>query len=537
LVRTLRHAVALLAFTTLCAHAQTAIQPATQTITLRTPGSTQPLTASNLTLTIAGQPQTILKLEPHTANSPAPQPFTLPPGTFADATPLPEDATLNIVLLDALNTPLKSPAYLRSQLQQLTTHAGPSAPLAIFGLADHIILLQGFSSPRPLKDAVEHKLIPRASASPANDAASPSEALLAANLQQFLVQAASVDAQFHPQRTLDALNLLAHYLVGLPGHKNLFWLSASFPEGLFPNTTTPGAPSTLDAAQLYETHALLSAANVSIFPIDTHTLLPRSKSPHPAPSQATMNQIAESTGGQPFFDIADLAATVTSAMQAGSSYSTLTFTPTNPSAPNTSQPVSITASDPGFKLAYPHAIYAQPSKPAESYTAAVMARGAPTPSDVLFKVRVLPTGAPPEPAVAPGNTQNPDYRVLGPFQRYAVDFVAPGNQFSVMPPPAETPTGKYTARIEFFAYVYDINGRLLNTEGKAVALNLTSAESQKLQTTPLSLHLEVSVPTRQESYLRIAIRDTTANRFGVIELPASSVSTLPPAPVPSGPSR
>lgn len=524
MVRSLYKSLALLALVPLCAHAQTA--PATpRTITVR---AAQPLKADDLHLSLANQPQTILKLEPQPATAASPRPFDLPPGTLTDVAPVAPNATLNILLIDALNTPSKSPAYLRTQLQQLTAHDNPATPLAIFGLADHVILLQGFTSPQPLKDAVEHKLIPRAATDRANDGASPSEALLAANLQQFIAQAASVDAQLRPQKTLDALNILAHYLAGLPGRKNLLWLSASFPEGLLAD---PAKPSTLNADELYETRALLADAHVAVFPIDARGLLPASatKDISDSTQNAIMTQLAEATSGEPFFDTTDLPATVAAAIRAGSTAYTLTFTPTNPPEAKAAQPIQITTTNAGEKLAYPRFLYAAPGKPSDAYLQAAITRGAPALSDIFFKVRVLPASTPPEPKVAPTNTENPSYKVPGPWQRYAIDYIALGNQFTQLP----QPDGRRAIKVQFFAYVYDMNGRLLNSEGKGIAVNLSPDQAQKFTTAPISMHLEVSVPLRQESFLRIAINDANSNRVGVVELPASSVAQLPPAPTPN----
>src|ERR1700744_72095 len=130
--------------------------------------------------------------------------------------------------MDALNTPLKDQRFVRSQLQQDVIHADPKAHIAIFGLTNRLIFLQGFSSdPEALKDAVEHKLIPRASvlledpAGRGSDTQSlsditndmgPAMAQLSANLEQFAAEQQSFPLQLRQQYTLDAFNDLAHYL-------------------------------------------------------------------------------------------------------------------------------------------------------------------------------------------------------------------------------------------------------------------------------------------------------------------------------------
>jgi hypothetical protein len=69
--------------------------------------------------------------------------------------------------------------------------------------------------------------------------------------------------------TLDALRAIARLVKGVPGQKNLLWLSAGFPLRL-DGPGAPGAESFHDDASL--TTRELSAANVTIYPIDARGL-------------------------------------------------------------------------------------------------------------------------------------------------------------------------------------------------------------------------------------------------------------------------
>ena len=40
----------------------------------------------------------------------------MPPGVFTDFTPVAPDSTLNILLIDSLNTPMKDQSFVRQQL-------------------------------------------------------------------------------------------------------------------------------------------------------------------------------------------------------------------------------------------------------------------------------------------------------------------------------------------------------------------------------------------------------------------------------------
>src|SRR5215475_2411745 len=82
----------------------------------------------------------------------------LPPGVFTNFSPVPPKGTLNVLLLDTLNTPLKDQAYVRNQIKQYLKNAPSGTRIAIFGLATHLYLLQGFTSdPEVLRAAVDRK--------------------------------------------------------------------------------------------------------------------------------------------------------------------------------------------------------------------------------------------------------------------------------------------------------------------------------------------------------------------------------------------
>src|ERR1700744_1475309 len=77
------------------------------------------LTRDNFVLTEQKKPQAVRNFEEHSAASdkkPGPPVPPMPPGVFTDYTPVAPDSTLNILLLDALNTPMKDQMFVRQQL-------------------------------------------------------------------------------------------------------------------------------------------------------------------------------------------------------------------------------------------------------------------------------------------------------------------------------------------------------------------------------------------------------------------------------------
>jgi VWFA-related protein len=552
------------------------------------------LKSQNFRVTEGGVAQTIAHMEEHSSQvSPltAPSFPSLPPGTFTNYTPIAAGETLNILLIDALNTPLKDRSFIRSQLVQYARHADPNTRIAVFGLANRLILLQGFTSgPSALRDVVERKLIARVpstadqpvadqqlgsnpSTAPSSLASptvkgSPPAVIVAANLRAFEEELGAMETAFRVQYTLDAFNTLAHYLGVFPGRKNLIWFSGSFPFNIVPNPSLqhPFNVADTDADELRETVKLLTRAQVAVYPVDARSLIAASATKttpgshahslsidqskvnqSPTAEHAMMEAIAASTGGRAFYNPESLADAVNSAVAAGSNYYTLTYSPTNPDDDGSYRPIHVdpigVAAEQHLQFSYRRGNYSgdatshpakesknSPATAAEqgraaAYVHAAMSRGAPAPEDLLFRVRVLPASATTETALAPNNQLAPVLPSKGPFRRFDLDFLSLPGELTF----AQQPDGRRVAKVEFLAYVFDTEGNLLATAGQGLTLEPKTNDESKLARSLIRYHLEVSVPDRAETFLRIGMRDVTTNRFGVIEIPTSAVTFLPPA--------
>src|ERR1039457_3439641 len=82
--------------------------------------------------------------------------------------------------------------------------------------------------------------------------------------------------------TAEALQEIARFLMGLPGRKNLIWLSGSFPEGIIPNAGVNGQDSQtgreeFEASRNYSSDIvaatdLLNASHIAVYPVDVRGL-------------------------------------------------------------------------------------------------------------------------------------------------------------------------------------------------------------------------------------------------------------------------
>ena len=572
------------------------------------------LKSSDFHVEEAKKPQLIKAFEERSAATPslikAEPKLTLPAGTFTDYLPVTPDSTLNVLLLDTLNTPMNAQSYVRDQLKQYVKHANPATRIAIFGLTTRLVLLQGFTSdPDILKAVVERRLLPRASALLDNPSGSNADAnvlsdnmanagasaSVVASMQQFEAQNSSFQTQLRTRYTLEAFQQLGRYLSAFPGRKNLIWFSGSFPLAIFgsPNLIDPFAVQADFSGQLRDTTNLLDRARVAVYPIDARGL---ETAPMYDPARAgsnyimspgkmgdelnafgqanmqehmTMNQIADDTGGHAFYNTNGLADAVAKSIEAGANYYTLAYSPANRDSKGEYRNIRVQLNGDlaarGLRLSYRRGYYAADPKsrkgsstliaaaaakaatpdstatPDEAATAdkaapitttssnayakVAMQRGAPAPSEILFKVRILPDSTATEDTVAPHNVVNPSTR--GPFRRYNVDFGAVASDLMLTPQPNGTRSGA----VEFVAYVYDADGKLLNIEGRTVTMNLTPETYARLTRSGLGFHLQVSAPAKSDSFIRLAVHDVSSGHMGVVEVATSVISHLPPSPL------
>ena len=544
-------------------------------------------------------PQTISHFEEHIYPNPKAPPVEhlppMPPGVFTNYSPEPPGDAINIILLDTLNTPMTDQAYVRAQLKQYLNTAKPGIRTAIFGLTSHLILLQGFTSnPEILKSIIDKKNL---SASPlledavgtgavesASDQLSdilgndPTAAQVIANMQQLEADTQAFQLQLRVLYTLDAMNLLARYLSGLPGRKNLIWFSGSFPLNVFPDTDLQ-QPFSIVANyedQLRETSRLLTAAQVAVYPVDARGLFSNpsmsaansgSKFVRGGPSaiikdqtkffqqttaeSATMSELAEQTGGRAFMNTNGLSQAVASAVSGGTNFYTLTYSPSDPAQDGKFRKIQIKLQQQGYNLAYRRGYYAidpnatvsakaktpalppgtPPAKgapappPPPDPMRIAMTRGGPDPTQIIFKARILPASTTPEDKLAPDSVANPNSKLShGPYRRYQIDIAADSRPILF----TKTSDGLYHCRLELRVYVYDQDGSLIIDSMSASQSDITSDLLKQILAGGFPLHEQISVPVKGTYFLRIGLRDLTGDRIGAIEVPVANFSNLPP---------
>jgi VWFA-related protein len=539
---------------------------------------------SELVLKEDGAVQTVAGFEEHsgvgTAVQLAPMP-KLEKGSFTNYQPAPVSGAVNILLLDALNTPMKDQSYVRDQMLKYLKTPRPGARMAIFALTTRLRMLQGLTTdPEMLRAALDGKKgLPKGSPlmdnavsgdQPGQDtamsqleeqmSANPALAGALANLQQFDAEVQSTQTMQRAKMTLDALNAVARYLSSMPGRKNLIWFSGSFPVNILPDSdlTDPFATMASVEEEYRDTVNLLSRSQVSVYPVDARGLMvaplfnaensgskyarnPQSMgkdlekfSQQQVAEHATMEQMANDTGGRAFFNTNGLKEAVEKAVDAGSNYYTLAYTPTNREWKGEYRKIEVSLERAGYKLAYRRGYFADetderakkgvasatvPVVPLDSMHAAML-WGGPQPTEILFSATVRPTTGETEADTAKGTQA--EAGVNGPFRRFTVFYQVSPRNITATP----MPDGTRHVEARFITMTYDDQGMQLTSAGTGFRADLSAANYKLMMQGGLQYRQEISVPLKASQFLRIGVQDIPSKRVGAVEFPIEAVAKL-----------
>jgi VWFA-related protein len=555
------------------------------------------LKAGDFTLSEDRTAQHIRDFQEHAEAPPSAAPVPAPklaPGLFTNYISTPSDGPSNILLLDMLNTPLKDQAYARAQIQDFLNHAPAGTQIAIFGLSDKLTILQGFTTdPAILKAALAKKgatkassLLDDATGGGGGDGAganavsdmlgglggSPEVLEALANAQQFESEGQTFRLQLRQQITLDAMNELARYLANIPGRKNLIWFSGSFPVDILPDPSINNGFASMGNAEeeFRETTSLMTRARVALYPVDargltnsgTFSVTSQSSatkySRNPAAvgtdeakfeqqieaDNSTMLQAAEDTGGRAFINSNALSDAVSKAINNGSNYYTLTFSPANMKWDGRYRKLEVAVDNKTYQLSYRRGYYADdPNAPgkhqgspapaaddpaSKSVITRTMVRGAPVPTQIQFTVRVRAATGAAEPTAVNGNELvSTNVEATPPFTRYAVDFAIDPRDFVFA-----QADGNFHDTIQFITFLYDQDGNLVNRSGATLHADFKPAVYADFLKHPFSYNQDISVPRKGNFFLRIAVHDGNGDRAGAVEIPVDAVKGLPPLAAP-----
>jgi VWFA-related protein len=531
-----------------------------------------------------GKPQIISTFEEHHGAPPTQIKLPpLPPHVYTNFPVTQTADSVNVLLLDALNTPSRDQSFVHAQMLKYLKTIPPGTRVAVFTLASRLRMLQGVTTDSSELLAV----LNNAKAGPQQSALLPSDAEADADqrmidfmeenssgpttapatlataavdpinaMKQFLADSAVVQTEQRIGITLLALQQLARYLAGVPGRKNVIWFSGSFPAGILPDSDLVDPFTASDSFQddIRKTTDLLTAGQVALYPIAAEGLAPDAvyeangteigekrgqfaqrdemrKMQTGAVSRDSnhnvMDQLAKDTGGQAYYNTNGLNDALGRVVNNGTRYYSLAYTPSNSKMDGKYRRIQVKLVNGKDTLAYRRGYYADDlatalasgEKPDTDPLLMLMGRNLPDYSQILYKIKVLPANPQPAPD-APRIGSNPDLK--GPFTRYGVDFAIAPQDLKLEP----TPDGARHGNIEIVLLAYDREGKPLNFVVTKGDVNLDAQLYASVQKVGLQIHKEIDVP-KEYVYLRTGIYDLKSSTAGTLGVPLTDAIASP----------
>ena len=529
------------------------------------------LEAKDFTLTEEGKQQTIRTFSFQQPSQGPGQPAALVPVTLSAnrITNMPRfktNSTLNVLLIDGINVSNTNQKYAREEMLKFLARLPAGQPLAVYTMGSKLRMLQDFTiDPALLKEAVkkakDNALGARAESTNAADLPPGLvEQMPDAMVQQVLRfgQEQAINQMDERVRlTLEQLGALARNLAGYPGRKNLIWLSEAFPNYIVPENTDIGFKATTIAtalqsvihnyqAQIDHTSDLLSNAQVAVYPVDAGTLVNRDaysslsntdsngnylgRSARGATRQqmgsaqaneisrasessisahATMNSVADQTGGKAFYNTNNLDKAVRESMNDGSTYYTLGYYPENKNWDGRFRKIAVKIDRPGVKLHYRQGFFAvEPTDPAKQ-DPRIQAIDIGSALDINNPIA---TALPFQAVVIPASPQNGNKVQIN----FGIDPHAMGFQLK--------DDGLQHASVDCGVRAYTKSGEALRTQGNAFDAALVPEQYQNVMRMIFPCNQTLELPPG-EYLLRLAVRDKTNGLIGT----ANGSTTVPAA--------
>jgi VWFA-related protein len=498
------------------------------------------------------------------------QPHAKAPGVVTVAAPRPPEnvysnvarfnasSSLNILLLDALNTNLPHQAYVRDQMIRYLEKMPEGQPVAVYTLSTKLTLLQDFTDDPAVLKKVVREIKNKVSPLQDNPAGGPETELLPAGLadsgmvpaqmlssmQSFEQERIAFQTDLRIDYTINALTSIARSLSGYPGRKNLIWISEAFPLSIDPNMELTGdtfAGTRNYGPQIAAAADSLIDAQIAVYPIDARGLVPPSmfdaansgrdsfgrsmsrpgrmataisnESAQLQNVHGAMQEMADRTGGRAFYNTNGIDAAIRKSIEDGSTYYTLAYYPGNKNWNGKFRKIQVKVNRSGVKLRHRLGYYAvdptlfadKNHKQQDSAFALALSPDSPIATGLPFNALVLP----------PVEGTPKTVRVNFGVDPHAISF-------------EQLPDGLQHATLECTIQAFSAKGKLVRGELTTVKAALKADTFSKV--------MEDTFPCQQaidlepgNYYLRLGVRDVRTGLIGTTNAKVAVASAATPA--------
>jgi len=479
----------------------------------------------------------------------------LPPGVYSNK---PEyrstGGPITVMLLDAMNTPFTNQGYARRQMLAFVQQQfKPTDRMAVFALTGQLVVLQDLTSDPQALFAALQKYKPQAqtfavsgqaetsgSASPTvggvvtsldastapltdNSASASakgggaSDSFFAAQQALEAFEGAQV-AYVKDQRavaTLNALGSIARILGGLPGRKNLIWITGELPFSFIPEDRvmtdaelSEDLPSletrrvgehaagnyaatfrASHAEEIREIAGRLASAQVAVYPVDARGLSISTE----IDSQETMREMARETGGRAYVNQNEIRVGVERAFADETAAYTIGYYPENKKYDNKYRSIKVKVKKDGVEVQNRRGYYAIDPTQVKGYNPqqeVTSALGDVVPSTMVsFTAQVKP----------PASNSVPG--------KIGVTYLVDANTIS-----AEDASGGKHLNLIFYASIFS-GGKIVSTNSQKVDQTFDANTYQQIVQKGIMLHMDLDPKPGQ---LRLAVQDARTGLVGTI---------------------
>ena len=441
----------------------------------------------------------------------------------------PIPTSLTVILLDGLNTAFTDQHYAKEALIKFLNQLQPGDRVAVYTLTNGLRVLHDFTSDTEslLNALKKHRNQDSSalSASSYDDANSGND-----DFDAFLDRSNEAIATFYQARraqtTLEALQTIAHHLAGMPGRKNLIWLSGSFPTlvGLGPDGSL-GRDFQDFSDEMQRAMRTMNDSSIAIYPVDARGLMgvfttmpsmsPASRGRGPArggrapvdqraqnqilQTQGTMREIADRTGGHAFMNTNDLTGAIHQAMEDARVTYVLAYSPSHDQWDNKFREIKIKLNRPGLEARYRKGYYAYSEQPTDpKLRKAVLSEAASTPLASTGLAIFATVAQAPKP-------ENARTSIRMMMDAHEVAF-------------GRNAEGKHEATLDLLLVVFDDKGKPLHQVVRTLRPKMDDAAYDTVLKNGMSINVDSEAPEKS-ARVRLVVHDLLSGLVGSLDVP------------------